>query len=171
MRFFSHYWASDPDEGTVTKTIADYDAFLLTFPDTIGRSIIDFTRRYDLRGSLLDKAEIVTNINSVKIMLIVGDVNSGYRYTSIMYLKAEVETSMSIVINAFDSRRARIRFDEFDMEPAVKTGGAEEKFVHRFLLWPREFGEFAVKFGSLSTSSKSIDNRGYMTFGETVEII
>lgn len=157
MRFFSHAWAACEDEGEVRDVIARYQAQISTFSGSVGRDIRLFSRRFDLRGALLDSIVIDAKAEAVTVGLVSGDRSSGYFTLSINYLGCTLQANdIPIVERAFQSRRAQLRFDEFDRNSAVPAS-----FVHRFLLWPREFGELEFRFTKFETATRPVEGRKY----------
>lgn len=162
MRFFSHEWASLDD--AEAKKIADAHWRVVQKIDKgIAVNLTSFVEKCDLRGALLDKITIHKTKRCVDLQLVSGDNQSGYYSLLINYKDALISKASNELEAIFESRSSRIRFDEFDIYDSDKP-------CHRFLLWPRNFGEIEIQFSDLGYQRTSIDDRCYRSFGEFVEV-
>lgn len=161
MRFFTHEWAG-LDDADAQKAIAEHWKTLLKIDVGTSVDLVQFTKDFDLRGALLDKLSVNEGNRAVCMRLIGGDNQTGYFAISIRYEDAMVEGSPDDVRRAFESRKSRVRFDEFDVS-------SDGRPCHRFLLWPKEFGEFSISFSDFTFETLKLRQRGYLNFGEVYE--
>jgi hypothetical protein len=164
MRFFPRDFGSESDDGP-DAIIAVYSAFLKSIPDPMGSRIRDFHTNQSLNTNFLDKIQTRTSRKEVALNLISGDQQRGYSLLSIRYKNAALIETESHIRRALNFRNAQIRYDEFDLGP-----GGLSPYVHRFLLWPKHLGEFAISFDDFDVEQRSLATRGYVTYGETFEV-
>ena len=162
MRFFSHAWAT-MDYPEAQAVIREYGENLKKIDSESGLDLGSFTRKCDLRGSLLDRIEISESDNGVKLDLIVGDNQVGYSVLHMRYSGANVCNEVSDLERILDSRSASVRFDEFDF-------GASSSLCHRLLIWPRHFGEIEIQFSNFSYDSSVAAGRFFHSLGDLVII-
>ncbi len=171
MRFFSRDWASRMDDLDVDLVIADYEAHLSALQGSVGSIIMSFgtSRRLSLHDGLLDHLLITTATRSICLSLAIGDLQVGYAILQLSYRGAEVVCpDPKLLRSIFQTRNVEIHYDEFDVEPSQDSSAS--CFYHRLSLLPEEFGEIVIRFDDFDFSTTSMGQRGYASFGETLEI-
>ena len=156
MRFFSHDWATFEPEAASIVTEA-YLRSIEGFGASVGSSIREFVAREDLRGALLDDLTRDRESASLNLRLVSGDEARGYHHLTVNYSNATVLTPLPCVSKVLDSRRARVRYDEF-----VACGAG---FAHNLLVWPKGFGTLEIVFANLSVSWVKLPRRQYVSYG------
>lgn len=144
MRFFSHEWAADEDAERAARVVSAYQLLLESLRPHPGDTLLAFTRQFDLRGAILDRIDSDSLAKKVQLQIFAGDLATGYKDLTITYGEAAVVAgSAQAFAAAAASRRAVIRYDEFDRA----DGGG--RWLHRFLFWPKHFGEAEVSFSTV----------------------
>ena len=164
MRFFPHDWGSESDDATEAVFTA-YNTFLKSILGPVGSKIRDFHASQSLNTNFLDKIQVRPSSKEVALILVSGDLQRGYSLLTIRYKNAVLTETEHTVRQAFNFRNAEIRYDEFDL-----ASGNNSLCVHRFLLWPKHLGEFAISFDDFEVEQKPMASRGYVTYGQTFEL-
>ncbi len=171
MRFFSRDWASRMDDHDVERVIVDYEAHLSALQGSVGAKIKSFgtSRPLSLHDGLLDHLLITTATRSICLSLAIGDLQVGYAILQLSYRGAEVVCpDAELLRTIFQTRNVEIHYDEFDVGPSQDS--LTSCFYHRLSLLPEEFGEIVIRFDDFDFSTTSMSQRGYASFGETLEI-
>jgi hypothetical protein len=164
MRFFPHDWGGENDDASGAVVTA-YNDFLGTIPGPVGSKIRNFAASQSLNTNFLDKIQVWPSRKELTLSLISGDLQRGYSLLTIHHKNAALVEAEREVRQAFNFRNGEIRYDEFDLAP-----GGNARFLHRFLLWPKHLGEFAISFDDFEVEQKPLASRGYVTYGQTFEL-
>jgi hypothetical protein len=148
VRFFSHDWAASEDEEECRRVAHQYADMLRTYPLPARSSVTRFVESVDLRGAILDGLAADRHSRTVALDIFCGDRQSGYKLLKIVYEDARVTTDDQAAFErVLAAKSPQIRYDEFDL-----ARGLSERACcrHRYLFWPKEYGEGAVEFFNFS---------------------
>ena len=157
MRFFSHEWAASDDEAACRQVVDRYAEMLRTYPPRARRTVTRFVDAFDLRGALLDGLCVDQDTRTVTADIFSGDRRSGYKLLRIVYEDAGVaEDDRRAFEGVLAAKGPQVRFDEFDTcpDPAQRPCCR-----HRFLFWPKRYGEAAIEFSNLSWTLQPAQER------------
>lgn len=169
MRFFSADWHAFDDEIKTQRVVAAYNAFLSGLGGAVGQKIRNFVNTHSAHDALLDRLEVDANRRVIQFDLVAGDNQVGYFHLRLRYAGARlVTTSMENLSNALDSRRSVLLYDEFDV---VDGASLPAKYIHRFLLWPRDRKEFEIVFMDFDLVVIPLKVRCYENHGETLVVV
>ena len=157
MRFFSHEWAASDDNALTRHVAREYGEMLREYPLPARSSVRRFVESFDLRGALLDGLSIDSGSRTVSMNIFTGDRRSGYKLLKIVYTDASIPGDGR---KAFDRVVAegspQIRYDEFDF---VVSPGSSKSCRHRYLFWPKEYGEGEIAFQDLGWTLERAEER------------
>lgn len=171
MRFFPHEWSLNDDESQTEEVLSRYKDFLEAQPEPVGSKIRFLVKTYSLNEALLDRLTISVASSEVEFVLVQGDNDCGYRLLTLTYSGAATrEASLDAISGIVHYRNAIVRYDEFDSCPSPNKM-TTPRFVHRFLLWPRALGSFAISFSDLAITTRPLDMRRYDTYGESFRVV
>lgn len=166
MRFFSADWHALDDDTETRRVVAAYNAFLSGLDEAVGQKIRNFVNTQSAHDALLDRLEVDSSRRVIQFDLVAGDKQAGYSHLRLRYADARlVVRSLASLSNALDSRSSFLLYDEFDVADGISLPA---KYVHRFLLWPLDRGEFGIEFGDFELVVTPLENRCYETYGETL---
>lgn len=157
MRFYSHEWAASDDEAECRQVADQYAQMLDGYPLPARGPVTRFVESFDLRGAILDGLSIDRRSRTVTADIFAGDRQSGYKLLKIVYQEASVTSAdRRIFESVLEAKGPQIRYDEFDLG---SEGGQPLGCRHRFLFWPREYGEGAIEFSDLSWTLQPAQER------------
>jgi hypothetical protein len=148
MRLFSHEWAASDDEAACRRIADDYAELLRTYPPPARGPVARFVESIDLRGAILDGLAVDEDAGTVAAEIFCGDRPTGYKLLTLVYEDASVETAdREVFERVLAAAGPQIRYDEFDLAADRRQRASCR---HRYLFWPKEYGEASIEFFNLS---------------------
>jgi hypothetical protein len=148
VRFFSHEWAASDDVKYCRQVADQYADMLRTYPLPARSSVNRFVGSLDLRGAILDGLAADRQSGTLTLEIYCGDRQTGYKLLKIVYEDASVTTGDEAAFErVLAAKGPQIRYDEFDLA-GDPSGRASCR--HRYLFWPKEYGEGAIEFFNFS---------------------
>src|SRR3954469_7915325 len=157
MRFFSHEWAASDDEAACRRIADDYAELLRAYPQPARGPVARFVESIDLRGAILDGLAVDQGVGTVTAEIFCGDRPTGYKLLTVVYEDASVETGDRAVFErVLAATGPQIRYDEFD---GAADRGQRASCCHRYLFWPKEYGEASIEFFNVSWTLRPAQER------------
>ena len=152
MKYFSRAWASgeiDPEEAEkIRRAYWDHVDRLLP---RCSEEVAELAISVNLHDAILRHVFVDREAEKLRIELICGDLQAGYRDIDLSYSGLpRDEPMLAILKERARDRQSAILYDEVDMDE-------QDRFVHRILFWPE--GEIAIGFTTVAIRQTSREDR------------
>ncbi|HLP69244.1 MAG TPA: hypothetical protein VK181_17140 [Rhizobium sp.] len=151
MQFFTFAWATGKETGG--DPLPEYDEFLRSFDQT--DPAYRFATSVSLNDALLDHAIYDSAAKSLRLLLLTGDMQTGYWRTELRYTDVDVR-NREMLTHALEDRPREVWYDEFAL--------LGTRLSHNFLLAPEKLRaareeEFGIAFSSFSFTQQTAPDR------------
>ena len=152
MEYFTRAWAlGDLSDDEADRVESAYRAYVDGLDR--GSAVWRFATTVGLHDAFVDRTVMASG--DLRLRLLTGDEQRGYRHTEITYKNARVVLGHDALAQAVQTRPTEIWYDEFS--------GAEPQMVHRFLLvqpnGDEDRGEVHIEFTGLDFSETPAPRR------------
>ena len=143
------------DDAHYDAVLTAYEAHLATLDQ--GGAVATFATSISLNDAWFNKLTIDSKARTVTLLLLTGDLQTGYWRTTLIYAGAEVVEGESVLRAAVGNAAVEIWYDEF-----VCEGG---QMSHGVLLtstdgaFEADAGEYRIAFSAFSWSQEPVPGR------------
>ncbi len=152
MEYFTRAWATgELSDEEYEGVEARYRTYIETLDPA--SAVRRFATTVGLNDAYIDRVD--ASLGDVRLRLLTGDQQRGYRHTEIIYRGARVSFGEPALKQAVEKRPTEIWYDEFSE--------SELKMLHRFLLvqadGDEDRGEFHIEFAAFDFQETPADKR------------